>query len=441
MALTGRLYGVTGNGSKNMISTYTTSSRFLNYSLVDRFRQLYVPAARTYLMVFGCCLVLLAGTAYDVSAEDAASDEVAVAALITDLSAPKFVVRQRAMNRLVAIGADAIPGLNVAIRDGNRETRFRAGRVLDAVEQNVFQQKLEQFIKAGVGDLNVNLPSWKAFCARIPETAESRRVFAQISRAEPRLCRSIEYGAAYAGKEIDRQCAAIQVALQENRMNTVSLGTISGLLFAAGIDDVKMNRYSVKTIFGLCNQVAFSGQLRVRSSTGVYTYPTNANANILRELFAGCLMHCESWDAQMAFSLAMNLNIPQCLPRALELVREKQTPCHVMQTVMIAIAMFGDKDDIPVLELRVDDKSFCGVTQRINNVQYQTQLRDVAIAAMLILAKEDPKRYGFPRIQVYTSGQFSYSRVGFANDEERAKTRSQWDTFRATLKVPRLGGK
>ena len=212
-----------------MISTYTTSSKFLLYSAVDRFRQRCGRSARTYLMSLGCCLILLVGVAHDVLAEDGVSDEVAVASLIKDLSAPTFVVRQRAMNRLVAIGADAIPGLNVAIREGNRETRFRAGRVLDAVEQNVLQQKLEQFIKAGVGDVNVNLPSWKAFCVIIPETAESRRVFAQISRAEPRLCRSIEHGAAYAGKEIDRRCAAIQVALQENRMNTVSLGTIAGL--------------------------------------------------------------------------------------------------------------------------------------------------------------------------------------------------------------------
>jgi len=424
-----------------MKTTYTTSSYFSLYSEAEGFLQLTARSARFYVMIFGCCAVLLFGTIPILFAENTDSDEVSVAALIKDLSAPKFVVRQRAMNRLVAIGADAIPGLNAAISDGNRETRFRAGRVLDAVEQNVFQQKLEQFIKAGVGDKNVNLPSWKAFCEKIPETAESRRVFAQISRAEPRLCRSIEHGAAFAAKEIDRRCAAIQVAQQENRMSTIALGTITALLFAAGMDDVKMNRYSVKIIFGLCNQATFSGQLRVRSNTGIYTYPSNANANIMRELFAGCLMHCESWDAQMAFSLAMNLNIPQCLPRALELVRDKQTPCHVVQTVMIAISMFGGQDDIPVLELRIADKSFCGVTQRINNVQYQTQLRDVAIAAMLILAKEDPKLYGFPRIQVYTSGQFSYSRVGFADEESRDKTRAKWDTFRATLKVPSLKGK
>ena len=424
-----------------MKSTYTTSSNYSLYDAVDKLRQSTTRFARFQLLIFGCCAALLFGAIPNVFAENTDSNEVSVADLIKDLSAPKFVVRQRAMNRLVAIGADAIPGLNAAISDGNRETRFRAGRVLDAVEQNVFQQKLQQFIKAGVGDENVNLPSWKAFCEKIPETAESRRVFAQISRAEPRLCRSIEHGASFVAKEIDRRCAAIQVAQQENRMSTIALGTITGLLFAAGMNDVKMNRYSVKTIFGLCNQAIFAGQLRIRSNTGIYTYPSNTNANILRELFAGCLMHCENWDAQMAFSLAMNLNIPQCLPRALELVADKQTPCHVVQTVMIAIAMFGDHDDIPVLELRISDKSFCGVTQRINNVQYQTQLRDVAIAAMLILAKEDPKLYGFPRIQVYTSGQFSYSRVGFADEESRDKTRAKWDTFRATLKAPSLDGK
>ena len=423
-----------------MISTDTLSGKPIIDTAVDRFRRLYPRTARSYFLTFWCCLALMVVATSTVVGEDGGSDEVVVAALIKDLSAPKFVVRQRAMNRLVAIGADAIPGLNVAIRDGDRETRFRALRVLDAVEQNVFQQKLEQFVKAGVGDLNVNLPGWKTFCAMIPETAESRRVFVQISRAEPRLCRSIEHGAATAGKEIDRRCGAIQMTLRENRSASISLGTISGLLFASGIDDVSLDRYSVKTIFSLCNQATFSGQLRVRSNAGTYTYSKSANANILRELFAGCLMHCESWDAQMAFSLAMNFNISQCLPRAIELVRDKKTPCQVMQTVMIAISMFGDKDDIAVLELRVDDKSFCGVTQQINSVQYRTQLRDVAIAAMLILAKEDPKRYGFPRIQVYSNGQFSYSHVGFANDEARGKTRAKWDTFRATLMIPRLSG-
>ncbi|MCS5630985.1 MAG: hypothetical protein NZ744_09145, partial [Pirellulaceae bacterium] len=243
-----------------MKSTYTTSDKFSFYGAVDIFRQSIARSAPFHLMIFGCCAVLQFGTIPDVFAQNTDSDEVSVAALIEDLSAPTFVVRQRAMNRLVAIGADAIPGLNAAINDGNRETRFRAGRVLDAVEQNVFQQKLEQFIKAGVGDENVNLPSWKAFCEKIPETAESRRVFAQISRAEPRLCRSIEHGAAFAAKEIDRRCAAIQVAQQENRMSTIALGTITGLLFAAGMDDVKMNRYSVKTIFGLCNQATFAAQ-------------------------------------------------------------------------------------------------------------------------------------------------------------------------------------
>jgi len=424
-----------------MISTYNTIKKFEPYIAVDMFRQLLFHSARTHLLSFGCCMVFLVAATNVVLAEDTDNDETGVASLIRDLSAPKFVVRQRAMARLVVIGADAMPGLNAAIRDGNRETRFRAGRVLVAVEQNVFEQKLEQFIKAGVGDVNVNLPSWKAFCAKIRESAESRRLFAQMSRAEPHLCRSIEHGLSYVGKEIDRRCSEIEAARRENRAKTVSLGTITGLLFASGIEHVKINRYSIKTIFSLCNQATFAGQLRVRSSAGGYTYPMNATANILRELFAGCLMHCKSWDAQMAFSLAMNLNIPQCLPRASELVQDQQTPCHVMQTVMIAIAMFGDKDDIAVLELRVDDGSFCGVTQKINNVQYRTQLRDVAIAAMLILAKEDPVLYGFPRIQVLPNGQFSYSRVGFANDEARGKTRAKWDTFRATLKIPRLDRK
>ena len=190
---------------------------------------------RSLLVIIACFLVLATFTVTTSSAEEEKTPDAIITALISDLSAPEFLVRQRAMNQLVAIGAEAIPGLNVAIRDGNRETRFRAGRVVDAVEQNVFQQKLEQFIKARVGDVNVTLPSWKMFCETIPETAESRRVFAQISRAEPRLCRSIEHGPGSTSKEIDRRCAEIQITMRENRMANFSIGTINGLLFAAGI--------------------------------------------------------------------------------------------------------------------------------------------------------------------------------------------------------------
>jgi hypothetical protein len=423
-----------------MISMSNTLIHFVFSPGVDKFRQLSLGTVKTHFGALGYCSIFLF-MAVNAVAEDTNSDDMAISALIKDLAAPKFVMRQRAMNRLVEIGANAITGLNTAIREGDRETRFRARRVLDAVEQNIFQQKLQQFIKARVGDINIILPGWNLFCAMVPETSASRRIFAQISRAEPRLCRSIEHGVTHTGKELDRRCGEIQIALRENRKDAIALGTITGLLFAAGIEDVQMNRYSVKTIFGLCNQATFSGQLRVRSNTGLYTYPTNAIANILRELFAGCLMHCESWDAQLAFSLAMNLNVPQSLPRALELVRDKKTPCHVIQTVMIAIAMFGDKDDIAVLELRVDDKSFCGVTQRVNEIQYQTQLRDVAIAAMLILADEDPKLFGFPRIQVFPRDQFSYSHVGFANDEDRGDTRAKWDVVRKTLKIRDLQGR
>ena len=424
-----------------MISTNIPSSESTFCRTIDKLPRRRTSASVTFFWFFGFCAALMMLTANTAVADDADNDKVVVASLISDLSASKFLVRQRAMNSLVAIGEYAIPQLSAAVRDGDRETRFRAGRVLDAVEQNAFQQKLEQFIKAGVGDVHINLPGWRAFCARISETSESRRVFAQISRAEPRLCRSIEHGPAEVGDEINRRSREIQGALRENRAYSITLGTIAGLLFAAGIDDVKLNSYGVKNIFGLCNQSTFRNELRVQTSATSYAYAKTAKANILRELFADCLMHFNNRDAQLAFSLSMLLNIPQCLPRALELVRNKQTPCYVVQTVMVAVAMFGDKEDIAVLELRVADKSFCGVAQRINNVQYQTQLRDVAIAAMLILAKEDPQQYGFSRIKVFPTGQFNISQVGFVTDEARVKTLSKWEAFRATLKIPRLEGK
>ena len=86
--------------------------------------------------------------------------------------------------------------------------------------------------------------------------------------------------------------------------------------------------------------------------------------------------------------------------------------------------------------MRINDKSFCGVQQRVGQKLHQTQLRDVAIAGALLIAGENPRDYGFDRISYTNTRQLNYSTVGFASDEDRAATRKKYDDFRATITVP-----
>ena len=388
-----------------------------------------------YWMCFCVCLLLWnvaeAGTQEIENAATHRIDE-----LIQQLSDRKFSIRQQAMGQLVALGGEAIPALKFAISDGNRETRFRALRVLDAVEENVFQQKLEEFLQAGVGDDKVSLPGWRRFCEQIDETSESRRLFVTMSRSAPRVMRSVDRGIGETGAAVDRRCIEVQLEMSKGRRDVIPLGTVAALLFAAGIEDVKLARNSIKTVFSVCNYEAFRAEMYTVISTNRIRYKSTPRSNMLRELFAGCLGQCESWDAQMALSLAMRYNIRQCVKRSLYLINDKKTPCHVVQIAMIAVGKFGELEHIPVLEQRIDDTGFCGTIQRIENVQYRTQLRDVAIAVMLTIAGENPKEYGFVRMQYSTTRQVNYSTIGFAEESKRMETRAKWDAFRSDLELP-----
>ena len=54
------------------------------------------------------------------------------------------------MAELIQRGAEAIPELELASKSDNRELRFRAQRVLNSVEQNAYQLKLEEFMQNGI---------------------------------------------------------------------------------------------------------------------------------------------------------------------------------------------------------------------------------------------------------------------------------------------------
>ena len=92
------------------------------------------------------------------------------------------------------------------------------------------------------------------------------------------------------------------------------------------------------------------------------------------------------------------------------------------------------KSQIPLLESLLDDETPCS-TQRVNNNKtYQTQLRDVALVAILLLKEQDPKKFGFTRIALQSTNVFSTNTVGFENDEQRKQTIEKWQKFKASEK-------
>ena len=358
-----------------------------------------------------------------------------IAKLVDDLASRQFATRQRAMATLIQLGPAVVPELETAMSNGNRELRFRAQRVLDAVEKNLYQLQLEAFMQSG--EQAVALPGWQVFKELGGTSSTARRLFVLMCRAEPELMRSLDRPNSIISNQITNRCRELQQVFRTYKRNSIQLGTVAALLFSGGLTDVKVDDTSVKTIYSVCNYDAFRNEMYTRNPNGTSQYRRTPRSTILRQLFAVWMKHGQSWDAQMAFTLAMQYDIKQCLPRAIELIKANNTPCHVAQIALVAVTRFGELGNLPDLEIRIDDKSFCGVQQRVGQKLHQTQLRDVALAGALLIAGENPREYGFDRISYTNTRQLNYSTVGFANDEDRAATRKKYDAFRANLTLPK----
>ena len=354
--------------------------------------------------------------------------------LIDELASRQFSTRQRAMATLIQLGPDVVPQLEEAMANGNRELRFRGQRVLDAVDQNLYQLQLEAFMQSG--ENAATLPGWDGFKQLAGTTSTARRLFVLMCKAEPELMLNLDRPVSITSRSITKRCKELQQVFRTYKRDGFPLGTVAALLFSGGINGVKVDETSVKTIYSVCNYNAFRNEMYTRNPNGTSQYRRTPRSNILRQLFAVWMKHGQSWDAQMAFNLAMQYDIKQCLPRAIALVRAKDTPCHVAQIALVAITRFGTLVNLRDLETRIDDKSFCGVQQRVGQKLHQTQLRDIALAGALLIADENPRNYGFTRISYTNAKQLNYSTVGFSSDEERVAPRKKYEQFRATLTLP-----
>ena len=106
---------------------------------------------------------------------------------------------------------------------------------------------------------------------------------------------------------------------------------------------------------------------------------------------------------------------------------------NMRQFAVLTVAKLGDASHFPLLESLLNDHAVCA-QQRIDQISYQTQVRDVALAAMVHIAGQDPRRFGFPRIMPHKDYLITTDSLGFANDKERQAALDKWTKYRESSK-------
>jgi hypothetical protein len=107
------------------------------------------------------------------------------------------------------------------------------------------------------------------------------------------------------------------------------------------------------------------------------------------------------------------------------------------QYALMTVARLGDSSHLPTIEKLLEDKSVLTRMQENKdgkNVVYDVQLRDAALAAAVMLTKQNLRDYfDIPGEQQLGDPQmvfFNARLIGFSSDEQRDKVFAKWQKYK-----------
>jgi hypothetical protein len=344
------------------------------------------------------------------------------ALLVRQLGAEEFSLRERATTQLIEMGVAAKNAIEAGRTHPDREIRYRCERIFQIVGELDFHRRLTAFT-AGRSD-GLDLPGWRRFRDLYGDGAETRSLFAEMQKAESELMQAVERGPQGVARVAETRVAQLQ-QLQRRAGETTSLGSVTALLFAAVGDNVNLGLQTSYIVVSLCSQPAF-----------VEGMTDPAKGKILRKMISQWITQSQGPAAQQSMHLAMRYDMKEGLVPAERILRNVGEQPFVRQAALMTVAKLGDASHVGLLEPALEDAARISA-HRIDNVQYEIQIRDVALVAILLLKKQDPKRFGFERIQLNDSNVFNYGTVGFENEDKRKQAFAKYQEFKAHENDPR----
>lgn len=354
----------------------------------------------------------------------AADETPRIASLVAQLGSNEFTEREAASDELTRAGLTALTALEAATVHPDREVRYRSVRILVQIRELDLQRRLEAFLSGKEDASEYPLPGWSRFKKAYGDDSQSRTLFVEIQQAEPELMRLLEAEAKAAADLLGQRAFQQQQAIQTSGQ-PMTLGQIAALVFVAAEEDVTLPAQTMSMVLNYCQQQALREALN-----------NSSKKEIPRKMVGAIIRKSDDWAATLAMNLAITYNLDEGLVPATKILNNhvNRVP-HMSQYALMTVAKLGNLSHLPLVEKLLDDKSIVTRIKENNNVIYDVQVGDAAIAAGAILTKQDLKTYFTARPdQQWTDPQqvfFNPRLIGFQNDEERAVVHKKWAEYMA----------
>ncbi|WP_145048317.1 hypothetical protein [Lignipirellula cremea] len=128
--------------------------------------------------------------------------------------------------------------------------------------------------------------------------------------------------------------------------------------------------------------------------------------------------------------VALRNQRPQAREIARNMLSDKRSPATQRQYALLALAKAKNPEDDELIRNALQDSSPLD-TLFSRGVVIKSQLRDVALAATIYRAGEDPKEFGFSYLKPDPATLYSPSSLGFKNDDARMQATVNWSVVAA----------
>lgn len=338
--------------------------------------------------------------------------------LVEQLGDRAFVARQRAERRLLELGEAAESALEAAARHPDAEIRGRAARLRKRLAALQFESRLEAFLRGPQTSGRGELPGWSAYERAVGDSAESRELFVAMQRAAADLLRDQAQGPRQASQALVAWCettlvyrSAAGAAANHNEL----VGLVAAELLVAGDDLVAVDEQTL-TVLTRTAMAALPGEVH-----------TSGRGPLLRKLLERWMQRAGD-SAQASFQklvLGLSLKLPEAAIAARRLVGAERTHPVYRAEGAAALGRIGTLDDLPRLAPLLAETAVCSPQQR-DKGRIETQVRDVALAAMVQLAGEKLVDYGFDSPLSQSPFGFDRAKLGFHDAAQREAALRRW---------------
>jgi hypothetical protein len=333
--------------------------------------------------------------------------------LIERLADDSFAARNEAYDKLLDRGEAALPALRRAARSQVLEIRCQAERLLGEIGASLYRQRITRFLE---GDRSVTLPGWPPFRKLCGDDDASRKMFVEMTRAEPALWQCCTGGADRIAQAVNGRCEQIKTESNYRRRRRGPWPTVCSLLLCAAREDAEIDYQDQFVVYNLASHGSLDDLLE-----------EDARGVKVRRLMSHWISHGTDQSAILRFQLGYHFKLKASFAPALQLLRSGREK-YIHHKAMLVVAAYGTRENLPDVAPYLDDDT---ILFKRSDTGYTCQSRDAALLASLHLLGRDPVDFGFTHLQANSFHLYQYNSIGFADPKTRTTAFTAWRKLRS----------